>query len=86
MLGRIYVVLSLFLRFGLSNKFDTEFPSVLTGKVSGNLLWTFVLKALFYVWFIYNKCSDSLVVKSNNKRPGYLKALSLVTESYLHDY
>jgi hypothetical protein len=35
MLNRIDIVLSLFLRFGLSNKFDTEFPSVLTGKVSG---------------------------------------------------
>ncbi|XP_010211160.1 PREDICTED: cysteine-rich hydrophobic domain-containing protein 1 [Tinamus guttatus] len=34
-LGGIYLVcLFLFSRFGLSNKFDTEFPSILTGKVA----------------------------------------------------
>lgn len=34
----------LFSRFGLSNKFDTEFPSVLTGKVSVRLNCSFKWK------------------------------------------
>jgi len=34
----------LFSRFGLSNKFDTEFPSVLTGKVSVRLNCSFQWK------------------------------------------
>lgn len=35
--GNAFSFSFLFSRFGLSNKFDTEFPSVLTGKVSQSL-------------------------------------------------